>query len=199
MTLEQAESLWRKSRPTPQGNGDLLREIKHAARQFRLQIMIRDLTELTATLLVVACFVYAALRPGAPQSAYLSAAGLALVPMVFLGVHRLLKRESQRPQETVREHVEHALRDVRGQQWLLTRVLWWYLLPFAVSYEMFLAATVLVLPNAWSIKLITLGIGTLVCGALGVFIWRLNQREARVRLEPFAEHLRQLAESLRSA
>jgi hypothetical protein len=199
MTLEQAESLWRKSLPMPPGNGDLLREIKHAARQFRLQILIRDLAELTATLLVVASFVYAALRPGVPQSAYLSAAGLALVPMVFLGVHRLLKRESQRPQETVREHIEQALRDVLGQQWLLTRVLWWYLLPFALSIGIFFVATVRVAPGALPVKLITLGIGALVCGALGVFIWRLNQREVRVRLEPFAEHLRQLAESLRGA
>ncbi len=40
MTLEQAESLWRKSCSTPRGNSELLREIKQAARQFRMRILI---------------------------------------------------------------------------------------------------------------------------------------------------------------
>jgi hypothetical protein len=74
-----------------------------------------------------------------------------------------------------------------------------YVLPFAVSVEIFLTATVLIMPVALPTKLVAFGIGTLVCAALVVFVWRVNEVEVRARLEPFAEHLRQLAESLGSA
>lgn len=197
MTLEQAEALWRKTHPTPHGNGELLRQVKLAARQFRVKIFVRDLAELSATLFVVCTFVYQAMLPGAPRLAYLTAACLAGLPIVFLGAHRWLKHESRRPSETMREHVEQTLRTVQNQQWLLQRVLWWYLMPLAASVAIFMTATLIKAPGALAGKLIALILGVLVCAIVGVLVWRLNQLAVRTRLEPFAQHLRELAESLR--
>lgn len=197
MTLEQAEALWRKTRPAPHGNGELLRQVRRAARQFRVKILVRDLAELVATLFVVGTFVYKAMLPGAPRSAYLTAACLAGLPIVFLGIHRWLKHESRRSSDTMRAHVEQTLRAVQNQQWLLQRVLWWYLMPLAASVAIYMTATLMTAPGAFAGKLITLIVGVLVCAAVGVIVWRLNQLALRTRFEPFAQHLRELAESLR--
>ena len=198
MTLEQAEALWRKTHPTPHGDGELLRQVKLAARQFKVKILVRDLAELLATVLVVGTFAYRSMQSGAPRLAYLAAACLAGLPIVFLGIHRWLKHESRRPSDTMREHVERSLRAVENQLWLLQRVPWWYLMPLAASVAIFLTATLITATGTFAGKLITLIVGMLVCAAVGVLVWRLNKLAVRTNLEPFAQHLRELAESLRS-
>jgi hypothetical protein len=197
MTLEQAEALWRKTRRTPHGNGELLRQVKLAARQFKAKILVRDLAELLATVFVVCIFVYKAMLSSAPRLAYLTAACLAGLPIVFLGIHRWLKHESHRPSNTVREHVEQTLRAVQNQQWLLQHVLWWYLMPLAASVAIFLAATLITATGTLAGKLITVIVGMLVCAAVGVLVWRLSRLAVRTNLEPFAQHLRELAKTLR--
>jgi hypothetical protein len=97
----------------------------------------------------------------------------------------------------MREHVAQTLRTVQNQQWLLQRVLWWYLLPLAASVAIFMTATLIEAPGALAGKLIALILGVLVCAIVGVLVWRLNQLAVRTRLEPFAQHLRELAASLR--
>ena len=197
MTLEQAEALWRKTRPTPHGNGELLRQVKLAARQFKVKILVRDLAELLATVFVICTFVYKSMLSDAPRLAYLIAACLAGLPIVFLGIHRWLKHESRRPSDTMREYVEQTLRTVQNQQWLLQHVLWWYLMPLAASVAMFLSATLITASGPLAGKLITLIVGMLVCSAVGVLVWHLNRLAVRTNLEPFAQHLREVAESLR--
>jgi hypothetical protein len=196
MTRDEAQTVWLKTRGPVVVTDALLREVSEGAHKFRAGLLVRDLLEVLGAILLTAYYVFMALRFEAGRAVFVYAAVMGIVPVIFIGVHRWVKREPQTSSETSREYVERARRQVQNQRWLLEHVQWWYLLPLGLSIALNIYATAtFVAPGRdglySSALIITIGVLALV------FVYYLNHYVSRTTLKSREDYLAELAKSLR--
>jgi len=106
------------------------------------------------------------------------------------------KRQSPEPGEPLRQRVESSLAQVGHQIRLLQNVLWWYLLPLAISALAF-SGHVAWQERAggwWTALAVSIVVALVVAVFAGVY-W-LNQYAVRAELEPRRRELETLLMSL---
>jgi len=92
------------------------------------------------------------------------------------------KRQPPEPGEPLRQRVESSLAQVERQIWLLRNVLWWYLLPLALTILVFVGQVAWKLRfGGWQTALALSGIVLLVVVAFAG-IHRMNQDAVRSEL-----------------
>jgi hypothetical protein len=106
------------------------------------------------------------------------------------------KRRPPGPGEPLRQCVQSSLAQVEHQIWLLRNVLWWYLMPLAVSALPFISQVAWQVRSGgwWTALSLSMVVAMFVI-VLAVIYW-LNQYSVRSELEPRRRELAALLMSL---
>jgi len=197
MSFEKWQQAWHEGSAPGAGDGAalqrLVHEVRGKARSFERAIAWRDARESFGALLVAAVFGWVGWlnwSAGRPSWTCWIAAALAFAVAAFLLIDRFRARRSVRPRgAAVSAELERAIAEGRHQYWLLTNVVWWYLLPLGSSVGMIVLHVVLYSPQSlWlraAIASAMLGV-TLV---LYVALWRMNLRVANGELRSWIAEL----------
>jgi hypothetical protein len=109
------------------------------------------------------------------------------------------KRRPPEPGEPLSQRVECSLAQVEHQIWLLRNILWWYLLPLALSIMAFFCQVAwLTRSGGWWAALAFAGVTVVAAMVLGGVYW-LNQKAVRSELEPRRKELEALLATLKDA
>ena len=111
----------------------LLEEVRRNQQYFAATIFWRDVREVGTALLLVPVWLYLGVKFSLPWTWYLTVPVLVWVAGYMLADRMRHRRQPPEPGEPLRQHVESSLAQVEHQIWLLRNVLWWYLLPLALS------------------------------------------------------------------
>ncbi len=177
-------------------DADLLRsEVQRNQREFQETIVRRDAVEVGVGLLLLGYWFYKGLTTSLPWTWWLTVPVLVWL-IGFMLVYRM--RHSQKasePDEPLLDCAKRSLVQVEDQIWLLRNIVWWYLLPPAISMLAFGSHSAWLNFEDWSDAL---SYGYLVLGLLVLyfFVYFLNQRAVVADLEPRREELLTLLASL---
>ena len=192
MNAEELSNCWRNQKFDTQLNSEAqLKEARKRAAKFRKTILMRDTREVIACLFVASVFIYSAI----PQPV-LAAIGSYFVAFISVGVgsfflvDRLRERAKHREfEETPLTELKASLDAVEHQIWLLQKVSWWYLGPFAIGLTAWSIMLGLSAPlPVWVFVLITL----FVVGPVFYGIAHLNQKAVSKSLIPERDEIKRL-------
>jgi hypothetical protein len=174
----------------------LLKDVRRNQRCFATKIFWRDVREVGTSLLLVPLWLYLGVKGSLPWTWYLVVPAMLGIAGYMLADRVRYPRRPPAPGEPLRKCVESSLAQVEHQIWLLRNVLWWYLLPLALSALPFIGQV------AWQERAggwwTALGASMVVAMAVVVFagIYWLNQYSVRTELEPRRRELEALLMSL---
>jgi hypothetical protein len=174
----------------------LLKEVRRNQQSFAATIFWRDVREVGVSLLMVPLWIYLGIRQSLPWSWYLTVPAL-----LWIAGYMLVDRIRHKPQppatgEPLRQHVENSLAQVEHQSRLLRNVLWWYLLPLALSGLAFISQVAWQLRyGGWWTAFATISMVAIIALVFAGVYW-LNQYAVRAALEPRCQELRTLLLSL---
>lgn len=201
MTFEELQITWQSQEKCFKLNISsevILREVRHNEKGFRSEIFWRDVREVGVACALFAYFLYQGLKSNAWELLLL--ASLLLGVAAFLVVDRMVQRR-RRPDfdSTLLGCVESSLAQVEHQIWLVTNVLWWYLLPLGIGVEiLFCSAVWESLKNGDYFGLALFGGVTVFTVGLYWGIYRLNQYAVRKHLIPRKQELEELGQSVQN-
>src|SRR5687767_749606 len=111
----------------------LLQEVRRNQRFFTAMLFWRDVREVGLSLLLVPLWFYLGATLSLPWAWYYTVPVLLWIAGFMLVDRIRFRRQHPEPGESLRRCVESSLAQVEHQIWLLRNVLWWALLPFALS------------------------------------------------------------------
>ncbi len=174
----------------------LLKEVRRNEQYFTAMIFWRDVREVGTCLLLLPLSIYLGVKLSLPWTWYLTVPALLWIAGYMLADRMRHKRQSPEPGEPLRQRVENSLAQVEHQIWLLRNVLWWYLLPLALSCLAFFGQVAWQeRSGGWWMALALSEVVALVVIVLAVVYW-LNQYAVRSELEPRRQGLETLLKSL---
>jgi hypothetical protein len=208
MNWPDYESAWQRqslpSAPIPEASS--LKNIFEAQRrQLATRLLVRDLIEAGAGLLIAALFARIGWHLGREGWPMVLAVILLLGVSVFFVRERLRTRRLRLGSAaTLLAKVEADLTELRHQHELLSRVARWYLGPCALAILLFALAVLRSLPPSVLLALVSspLVLGCVFAYFGGVLplcfwgIWRLNRRAVRRIIEPRLAELETLQREL---
>ncbi|WP_088258116.1 hypothetical protein [Fimbriiglobus ruber] len=174
----------------------LLKEVRRNQRYFVAMIFWRDVREVGTCFLMVPLWLYLGVKHSSPWTWYLMVPALLRVAGYMLADRMRHKRRPAEPGEPLRQRVQSSLAQVEHQIRLLGNVLWWYLLPLALSVLAFFGQF------AWQERAggwwTALAVAMVVAFAGAVFagVYWLNRYAVRSALEPRRSELEALLKSL---
>lgn len=89
---------------------------------------------------------------------------------------------------SLRDHIQHELKQIRRQKKLLENIAWWYIAPITIG----LIFITLGGDSSFQFKVIYL----LIVGGAGIIIWIFNQRSVRNRFKPLIQEFEQALETI---
>jgi hypothetical protein len=145
---------------------------------------------------MVPLWIYLGIRLSLPCTWYLTVPALLWIAGYMLADRMRHKRQPAAMDEPLRQLVESSLAEVEHQIGLLRNVLWWYLLPPALSVLAFMSQLAWHLRSGgwWMAFAVVGAVALLALFVAGVF-W-LNQYAVRSVLEPRRQELETLLMSL---
>jgi hypothetical protein len=174
----------------------LVKEVRRSQHYFTALIYWRDVREVGAALLLVPLWLYLGVKFSLPWTWYLTVPVLGWVAAYMLADRVLHSRQPPEPGEPLRQHLESSLAQIEHQIWLLGNVLWWYLLPLALSMLAFVCHVAWqVRSGGWLMAVVVAGpvvIGVIIL----VGVYRLNQDAVRTELVPRRQELEALLRGL---
>ena len=192
MKTEELSNCWRNQKiNTPLNPEAQLKEARKRAAKFRKTILMRDGREIIACLFVAFVFIYSALSQ--PLLAAIGSYFVAFISVgvgVFFLVDRLREPSKyQVPEEKPLTELKASLDAVEHQIWLLQKVSWWYLGPFAIGLTAWSVMLGLSAPlPAWVFILMAL----FIVGPVFYGIARLNQKTVINSLIPERDDIKRL-------
>jgi hypothetical protein len=174
----------------------LLKEVQRNQRSFAAMIFWRDVREVGTALLMVPLWFYMGVKLSLPWTWYLTVPALVWIAGFMLADRMRHKQQPPDAGAPLRQHVKSSLAQVEHQIWLLRNVVWWYLLPIALSALAFFGQI------AWQVRsggwLTALVIALVVLMAVTILaaVYSLNQTAVRSELEPRRQELQTLLASL---
>jgi hypothetical protein len=177
----------------------LVKEVRRNQQQFACTILARDIREIGVALILLPVWVYLGARFSLPWTWYLTIPGLIWIAAFMVIDRRRHKQRPPAPDEPLRQHIQYSLAQVEHQIWLLSNILWWYILPVAIPCLAFFAQ------NAWEGYVRGRAFGDFVppflssvafAGGVMGFVYWLNQYAVRSGLEPRRQELAALLSSL---
>jgi len=175
----------------------VVNEVRRNQQYFTAMIFWRDVREVCTALLLVPLWLYLGVKHSSPWTWYLTVPVLLWIAGYMLADRMRHKRRPPEPGEPLRQRVETSLAQVEHQIWLLRNVLWWALLPLALSCLAYIGQV------AWQERsggwLTALAVSEVVALVVIVFagIYWLNQYAVRSALVPRRQELETLLMSLR--
>jgi hypothetical protein len=174
----------------------LLKVVRRNQRNFAATIFWRDVREVGISLLMVPLWIYLGVKHSSPWTWYLTVPALLWIAGYMLADRMRHKRQTPEPGEPLRQRVETSLAQVEHQIWLLRNVIWWYLLPLAISILAFVGqVTWQARAGGWWTALAMTGMVTVVVIVFAGVYW-LNQYAVRSELGPRRQELEALLMSL---
>jgi hypothetical protein len=174
----------------------LLEEVRRNQRCFAAKIFWRDVREVGTSLLIVPLWLYLGVKHSSPWTWYLTVPAVLWIAGYMLVDRMRHKRQPPEPGEPLRQCVESSLAQVEHQIWLLRNVLWWGLLPLALSGLAFFGQVAWQeRSGGWWTALAVSEAVALVVIVLAAVYW-LNQYAVRAELEPRRGELEALRMSL---
>ena len=168
-------------------------KVRDAARDLDCMVLWRDLREGVGAMLLAIIFGWIAWQKtmaGRPSWTCWIATALPLGVAVFLLVDRLRARRSRpKADGSVIAELDRAIAELRHQAWLLTTVLWWYLLPLGLSVGMIGLHAALYSPSPYWLRVTIALVMVLITCVVMVPLWRLNHRFAQNEVRPWIEEL----------
>ncbi|MBL8892442.1 MAG: hypothetical protein JNL67_20875 [Planctomycetaceae bacterium] len=176
----------------------LLREVRRNHRALELQLWQRDFGEVVAAALITA--VFATLAVSLHEWSLLLCAAGSLVVGCFFVVDRWRQRLRRSSfGDSLISTIEASLLEVEHQIWLLRNILWWYLLPLVPGIVTFLATTSWQASGEGLAQQVIIVVVGFICAAAFWSVYRINQREVKVTLEPRRIELEELRSRLDSS
>ena len=174
----------------------LLKEVRRSQAYFTAMIFWRDVREVGVCLLLVPLWLYLGVKHSSPWTWYLAVPALLWIAGYMLADRMRHGRQPPDPGEPLRRCVESSLAQVEHQIGLLRQMLWWYLLPLALSFlAVFGQVAWQERSGGWWTALA--GSGVISVGGLVLAgIYWLNQYAVRSELEPRRRELETLLMSL---
>jgi hypothetical protein len=184
MNPDPLKPAW-QAQPRPAINAEqFLAEVRSNSRQFAATIFWRDVREVGLSLLMVPLWVYLGVTFALPWTWYLIVPSLLWVAGFLLADRRRHPQRPPDPAEPLVRCVEGSLAQVEHQIWLLRKVGWWYLLPFAVPTMAFVGhVNWRLAEGGWAVTAVTAAAGA-VAGLILAGVYRLNPSAVRNELEP---------------
>ena len=174
----------------------LLEELRRKDLRFHSTIFWRDVREVGTSLLMVPVWLYMGVRLSLPWTWYLTVPVLVWVAGYMLTDRMRHKRQPPEPSEPLRQSLQSSLAQVEHQIWLLRNIIWWYLLPLALSMLAFFGQVAWQMRSVgWLSVLFVAGVAVIGGTILAVVYW-LNQYAVRTGLEPRRRELETLLLSL---
>lgn len=174
----------------------LLEELRRKQRCFAAAIFWRDVREVGISLLMVPLWIYLGVRLSLPGTWHLVVPAVLWVAGYMLVDRMRYKRQPLEPGEPLRQRVESLITQVEHQIWLLRHLLWWYLLPLALSLLPFVGQVAWQeRSGGWWTALSVAVVFALVVIVFAVIYW-LNQYAVGSELEPRRRELKTLLMSL---
>jgi hypothetical protein len=174
----------------------LLNEVRRNEMYFTAMIFWRDVREVGISLLMVPLWLYLGVKLSLPWTWYLVVPALLWIAGYMLVDRMRHKRQPPESGEPLRRRVESSLAQVEHQIGLLRHMLWWYVLPLALSMLAFIGQVAWQERSGgwWTALALSevVAIGVIVFAAL---YW-LNQYAVRCGLEPRRRELETLLMSL---
>jgi hypothetical protein len=174
----------------------LLNEVRRKQQRFTATIFWRDVREVGTCLLLLPLWLYLGVKHSLSWTWYLTVPALLWIGGYMLADRMRHKRQSPEPGEPLRQCAERSLAQVEHQIGLLRNVLWWYLLPLALSFLAFIGQ------GAWQERSggwwTALAISEVVTigGIVFAGIYWVNQYAVRAGLEPRRRELEALLRTL---
>lgn len=174
----------------------LLNEVRRNQQNFTNCIFKRDVLEVGTAVLMVPLWFYMGFKLALPWTWFLTAPVIVWIAGFLLVDRMRHKRQPLESGDPLRQHVESSLAQVEHQIWLLRNILWWYLLPPAISILAFVAQIAWEIRSAgWLTALVVATLVAIVVTALAAVYW-FNQKAIRLQLEPRRQELAALLASL---
>ncbi len=175
----------------------LLDEVRRNERNFTAMTFWRDVREVSVALLLVPLWLYLGVKQSSPWTWYLTVPALLWVAGYMLADRMRHKRQPSEPGEPLRQRAESLLAQVDHQIRLLRHVLWWCLLPLALSCLAFVGQVAWQERSGgwWTALSVSLVVALVVIVFTGVY-W-LNQYAVRFALVPRRQELETLLMSLK--
>lgn len=174
----------------------LLREVQQSQREFRKSILIRDYREVGVALVMLPLWVIMGYALSLPWTWYLVMIGIAWGIVFILVDRKRHKHKLLGPNEPLLISARESLAQVEHQIWLLRNIVWWYLLPYAIPMFIFFVHAAKSTGMNWPAALVVAAFPSLFVVVLYAFLYFLNQREVRKRLDPRRQELLALIASL---
>jgi len=197
MNFEDYQELWQNQptkTPLPaEHTAAELAQVRKRARTFDRKVLWRDLREGLAAVFVAIFFGWNTwtVDDGTVGTwKGWTAVGLVLAIAAFVFVDRWRARQ-RRPKggDTVVAELDHMLAEVRHQAWLLTHVLWWYIMPITACFIIWITFVLGQTPPPPEARMIVAGIMFVAIASTDAIIWWLNRRAVRSHLRPLIEEL----------
>ena len=202
MSFEELQLAWQRDRasvPPPKMNPAALAKVRADSRRFTRRIFWRDVREIVAALfvaLVLGRVAWSAHAEGSPSWPAWVAAAFPLGVAAYFVIDRWITKRRQDPQEkNVLAEIDRAKRVVDHQIHLLSRLVWWYLLPLVLSGVFLVLQVVLYAPMnvppalALGLKITMAVIGLLPVILLNWWVLKQNPKAVRENLRPRSEEL----------
>ncbi len=174
----------------------LLKEVRRNQQYFTAMIFWRDVREVGTALLLVPLWLCLGVKFSLPWTWYLTVPVLVWFAGYMLADRMRQGRQPPEPGEPLRQRVQSSLAQVEHQIWLLRNIVWWYLLPLALSILAFFGQVAWqVRSGGWLVALVVAGvvvIGVIILAG----VYRLNQSAVRTELMPRRQELEALLMSL---
>jgi hypothetical protein len=199
MNLDDLKQAWQRETSQTRLMIDaerLLEQVRRNEMCFTATIFWWDVREVGTSLLMVPLWLYLGVKLSLPWTWYLAVPAMLWIAGYMLVDRMRHRRQPPEPGEPLRRRVESSLAQVEHQIGLLRHVLWWYMLPLALSMLAFIGQV------AWQERSggrwTALAVSVVV--ALGVVVlaavYWLNQYAVRSELEPRRRELETLLMSL---
>lgn len=199
MDPDNLKTLWQTQPQQPRLLVDLevlLAEVRRNQQIFAATIMMRDLVEVSVSLLLIPIWIAMGMAIKLPWTWYLGIPGFLWIAGFMIIDRRLHRRSAPLPGGSLREHASSSLADVEHQIWLLRNVAWWYLLPIAAPILVFFIHLMWKLRHGGLSMMFFLLTILVFEGLFFMGVYWLNQFAVRKQLEPRQKELQSLLASL---
>lgn len=202
MNYEDLQKAWQNQGNPSRVNIDtraLLREVQRNKSDFDSMVFWRDMREVGVAFIMTGVFLYWGIWDGL-WPVVLMAVGTLWIAVFMLVDRRRHRRRPPASADPLRSCIEASVQEVDHQIWLLTNVLWWYLLPPGIAglpFIGYLAWTARSSDVLW-LKLFVTGL-CVVSGSLSLGVYHLNQWAVAKHLQPRRKELQDLLVSLGSS
>ncbi|WP_010583507.1 hypothetical protein [Schlesneria paludicola] len=173
----------------------LLNEVRRNQRYLESVLFRRDLREVSVAVFLAILFSVDASRMH-EWAMYPLAASCLGVGVFFIVDRQLQKRKRPAKNDTLEACIHSSLHQVNHQIWLLTNILWWYVLPIVFGAAPLFLVVCWRLRDAGWLMYVVIGLIAAIAVLVAAWVYSVNQRCVQSEFQPRRRELEDLLASL---